>query len=258
MQRLLSFLAMVILCAGTVPAHAAGLRFILVGDSTVAEKSGWGPGFCADVASGVTCVNLARGGRSSKSYREDGTWKQVLDQLKSNAKFQQTYVLIQFGHNDQPGKPGRSTDVKTEFPVNMKGFVDEVKATGAVPILVTPLSRRSFDSSGHIHDSLGPWADADVQVGADEKITVLDLHADSIAALNAMGKDEADTLAMAPRPDPNAPAPTTSTERNGEAVARFDGTHLGAKGAAFFAHMVENELTAAVPATKGSFKLVAK
>jgi len=254
MKRLSLLAALLIMCSA--PVHAAGVRFILVGDSTVAERSGWGPGFCNDVVSGVTCVNMAKGGRSTKSYREDGSWAQVMDQLKHGEKFQQTYVLIQFGHNDQPGKPGRSTDVKTEFPANMKGFVDEVKAAGASPILVTPLSRRQWDASGHIRDSLGPWADADKQVAKDEGIPLLDLHADSIAALNAMGKAEGDTLAMAPPPDKNAPAPTVSTERSGEAALRFDGTHLGAKGAALFAHIVEGELVAAVPDVKGCFKPV--
>jgi lysophospholipase L1-like esterase len=257
MKRLLSLFAAALLVVCAAPAHAAGVRFILVGDSTVAERSGWGPAFCNDVASGVTCVNMAKGGRSTKSYREDGSWTEVMGRLKENRKFQQTYVLIQFGHNDQPGKPGRSTDVATEFPANMKGFVDEVKATGAKPILVTPLSRRGWDASGHIKDSLGPWADADKQVAKDEGVPVLDLHTDSMAALNAMGKAEGDTLAMAPPPDKNAPAPTVSTERNGEAAARFDGTHLGAKGAAFFAHIVESELTAAVPDVKSCFKAVA-
>ena len=105
---------------------------------------------------------------------------------------------------------------------------------------------------------MGPWADADKQVGAEENIPVLDLHADSIAALEKMGKTEGDTLAMAPPPDKNTPAPTTSAEGSGAAVSRFDGTHLGVKGAAVFAHIVESELTTNVPATKDCFTSVAQ
>ncbi|MDR3736304.1 MAG: rhamnogalacturonan acetylesterase [Acidobacteriaceae bacterium] len=259
MKRFCSLFALVMICIGSGSAYAAGgVRYLLVGDSTVALKSGWGPGFCADVVAGVTCIDMAKGGRSSKSYRADGSWAQVMARLKDNAKFAQTYVLIQFGHNDQPGKGERSTDVATEFPANMKAYVEEVKATGAKPILVTPLSRRSFDASGHIRDGLGPWADADIAVGRETSVPVLDLHADSIALLNKIGKAEADTLAMAPPPDPNAPVATTSTERNGDAAAKFDGTHLGAKGAAIFAHVVETELIATVPETVGSFKTSAK
>jgi lysophospholipase L1-like esterase len=54
------------------------------------------------------------------------------------------HVLIQFGHNDQPGKPGRSTDLASEYPANLKRYVDEVRAAGGQPVLVTPLTRRSF------------------------------------------------------------------------------------------------------------------
>src|SRR5438093_6291681 len=68
-------------------------RVILVGDSTVASRSGWGDAFGKLLAPGVECVNMGRGGRSSKSYRKEGHWQKVLDAKPS-------WVLIQFGHND--------------------------------------------------------------------------------------------------------------------------------------------------------------
>jgi lysophospholipase L1-like esterase len=42
----------------------------------------------------------------------------VIARLKAGDAAVQRHVLIQFGHNDQPGKPGRSTDLATEFPIN--------------------------------------------------------------------------------------------------------------------------------------------
>src|ERR1035438_3928935 len=95
-------------------AAAQPVRIILVGDSTMAVNSGYGPGFCALVLEPNACLNMAKGGRSSGSYRAEGSWAQVMDQLKTNSNFKNTYVLIQFGHNDQPGKLGRSTDLATE------------------------------------------------------------------------------------------------------------------------------------------------
>lgn len=257
MRRFGIFVMGALLPIQALALHSSSTRFILVGDSTVAERSGWGPAFCANVAPGVTCINMAKGGRSSKSYRADGSWQQVLGVLKQHEPEQNTYVLIQFGHNDQPGKPGRSTDVTTEFPVNMKGYVDEIKAAGATPILVTPLARRQWDSVGHLRDTLQPWADADKAVAAEEHAAVLDLHADSMAALQAMGRAEGDTLAMAPPPTEGATAPTTSTERAGEAAAHFDGTHLGAKGAAVFAAIVQRELFAVFPDLVSACKPIA-
>ena len=234
------------------------VRIILVGDSTMAVKSGYGPGFCADVISAVTCLNMAKGGRSSSSYRAEGSWDQVIEQLHSNSKFQATYVLIQFGHNDQPGKPGRSTDLATEFPANIKRYVDEVKSTGARPILVTPLTRRSF-RDGQLKNDLDAWAAATRKVAGDEHVPVLELNAESSAAIQKMGPVEANTLAMAPPPpevaDTAASGNSVSVSKPpaGSTAPSFDYTHLGAKGAAYFGGMVADELVHAVPELKPYF-----
>jgi len=126
-------LAAALMLAGA--AHAAEtpakpVRMILVGDSTMANSSGYGDAFCARVNRANTCLNLAKGGRRSGSFRAEGRWDEVEGLLRGAGAYRATYVLIQFGHNDQPGKPGRSTDLKTEFPVNMTHYVQEVKALG--------------------------------------------------------------------------------------------------------------------------------
>ncbi|SUZ34324.1 lysophospholipase [Xanthomonas arboricola pv. juglandis] len=140
------------------PALAAS-KIVLVGDSTTAVQGGWGPSFCAQhVTSFLSCLNLARGGRSTSNYRAEGSWDIALHELRSGG-YRQVYVLIQFGHNDQPGKPGRSTDLATEFPANLRRYVAEARAAGAIPVLVTPLTRRQF-ARGQLLDDLAPWAEA--------------------------------------------------------------------------------------------------
>src|SRR6187431_2531047 len=123
------------------PAPAAtpirASKIILIGDSTVAVQGGWGGSFCAEhVTSFAACVNLARGGRSSGSYMAEGSWNLALAEARTPG-FVATWILIQFGHNDQPGKPGRSTDLATGFPANLKRYVIEARAVGAQPVLVT-------------------------------------------------------------------------------------------------------------------------
>jgi lysophospholipase L1-like esterase len=251
-QRL--FAAAALLAAGMACAADKPVRFILVGDSTMASNSGYGDAFCARVNRANTCINLAKGGRSSGSFRAEGRWDEVQGLLKGSAAYRATYVLIQFGHNDQPGKPGRSTDLKTEFPVNMARYVDEVKELKGVPVLVTPLTRRSF-KNGVLENTLAPWADVIRATAKEKQVPLLDLNADSHAAVQAMGEAEADTLAVAPKP-PAAPAPASgaAVEPQGAARSAFDYTHVGAKGAKYFAAMVERELKAAVPAVAGEFK----
>jgi len=240
--------------APAVPAKP--IRFILVGDSTMANTSGYGDAFCARVNRANTCINLAKGGRSSGSFRAEGRWDEVEGLLRGAAAYRATYVLIQFGHNDQPGKPGRSTDLKTEFPANMARYAQEVKALGGVPVLVTPLTRRSFQDKV-LENNLLPWADVIRATATAQKTPLLDLNAESYAAVQAMGEDEADTLAMAPRPDKTPAAAATAAgkvEVAGAAKSAFDRTHLGAKGAAYFSRMVMEEVKRAIPEIAGQFK----
>lgn len=265
--------------AGTPPASAPpaptpiqASKIVLVGDSTTAVQGGWGPAFCArHVASFVACINLARGGRSSASYRAEGSWDIALQEMQPG-KYQQVYVLIQFGHNDQPGKPGRSTDLAREFPDNLRRYVREVRAAGARPVLVTPLTRRQF-KGGRLVDDLAPWAEATRTVAAELEVPLLDLHARSSAAVQGMGPVLAMRFAQArPHPQqvvaaqagttigtpPTAATPATSMTLQDNATAEpmgtpkqaFDYTHLGEEGAAFFAAIIADELARRVPALR--------
>ena len=230
-------------------------KIILVGDSTTAVIGGWGPSFCAlHVTSFAACLNLARGGRSSGNYRTEGSWDVALGEMRTSG-YKRTWVLIQFGDNDQPGKPGRSTDLATEFPANLARYVDEVRAAGAIPVLVTPLTRRSF-TDGKLQNDLEPWAEATRRVAPQKKVALVDLNAKSVAAVQAMGEDAADRFAQLPKGSAptgqDAPLATPrSTEVQDQPMARarlsFDRTHLGREGADYFAKMVTAELAAAVP-----------
>jgi lysophospholipase L1-like esterase len=240
--------------AGHAAAAEAPIRVILVGDSTMATKSGYGDALCARFTPDVTCVNLARGGRSSGSFRAEGRWDEVERMLKDGAGFKATYVLVQFGHNDQPGKPGRSTDLVTQFPANMARYAQETRALNGIPVLVTPLTRRTFKGA-YLKDDLAPWAAATRRAAAQEHAVLLDLNKDSAAAVQTMGQIDADTLAAAPRPPGyGLPADPNKVEPAGAAKSAFDRTHLGTKGADFFARMVERELVAARPETAAYFK----
>jgi len=228
-------------------------KIILVGDSTTAVVGGWGPSFCAyHVTSFAACMNLARGGRSSGSYRAEGSWDVALGEMHTPG-YRKVWVLIQFGHNDQPGKPGRSTDLETEFPANLSRYVDEARAAGAEPVLVTPLTRRIF-KDGTLDNDLAPWAEVARRVAREKSVPLLDLNAESVAAVQTMGEAAADRFAqLPPGSAPTRPATATpaSTEINELPMAvprlSFDYTHLGREGADYFAAMVTRELAAAIP-----------
>ncbi|MCC5053340.1 rhamnogalacturonan acetylesterase [Xanthomonas campestris] len=276
--------------ASTMPVSAtsttplAASKIVLVGDSTTAVQGGWGPSFCAQhVTSFLSCLNLARGGRSTSNYRAEGSWEIALKELRSGG-YRQVVVLIQFGHNDQPGKPGRSTDLTTEFPANLRRYVNEARAAGALPVLVTPLTRRQFER-GQLIDDLAPWAAATRAVARELQVPLIDLHARSRALVQGMGPVLAMRLAqqpaepaqlvaaqsgttigktpaqtVAPSSAPASVAKTTtavataqdnaSAEPMGQAKLAFDYTHLGADGADLFAAIVADELAQHVPALR--------
>lgn len=216
--------------AGAAPDKP--LRIVLVGDSTMASSTGYGDALCARLTPDTACINLARGGRSSSSFRAEGRWDEVQSLLRAGGDFKATYILIQFGHNDQPGKPGRSTDYVHEFPANMRRYVEQARAAGGIPVLVTPLSRRSFRGEW-VHDDLAPWSAAVRQAARATQAPLVDLNALSLADVQAMGPRRADALARA--------------------GANFDHTHVGPAGAEHYAGMMADALRRNVPAIGAAF-----
>lgn len=250
------------------PTPIRASKIVLVGDSTTAVQGGWGPAFCArHVTSFLTCTNLARGGRSTYNYRAEGSWTLAEAEMRTPG-YATTWVLVQFGHNDQPGKPGRSTDLQREFPDNLRRYVREIRAAGAQPVLLTPLTRRQF-ADGVLIDDLAPWAEAVRTVAREMEVPLVDLHARSRAVVQALGPVAAMPLAQAAATSaqvsaalggttvgaaPVAGAPVAQnnavTEPMGQAKVAFDYTHLGPDGAALFATLVTEELARQVPSLR--------
>lgn len=250
------------------PTPIRASKIVLVGDSTTAVQGGWGPAFCArHVTSFLTCTNLARGGRSTYNYRAEGSWALAQAEMRTPG-YARTWVLVQFGHNDQPGKPGRSTDLQREFPDNLRRYVREIRAAGAQPVLVTPLTRRQF-TDGVLIDDLALWAEAVRSVAREMEVPLVDLHARSRAVVQALGPVAAMPLAQAAAapaqvsaalggttvgaaPMAGAPAAQNNAvaEPMGQAKVAFDYTHLGPDGAALFATLVTEELARQVPSLR--------
>ena len=208
----------------TAVASGSSVRIVLVGDSTVTDDSGWGLGFKRLLAPGVDCRNAAANGRSSKSFRDEGRWAAALD-LKGD------YYLLQFGHNDEPGKgPERETDPATTYAGNMSRYVDEVRAIGGRPILVTSLVRRIFGSdTGKIVSTQTAYVDAVRRVAAEKGVPLIDLFARSLELSERLG--------------PDALASISARQPNGS----VDTTHVNADGSLLFGRVVARELRHAAP-----------
>ena len=203
------------------------VKIVLVGDSTVNAGGGWGKGFCDIVTANVTCVNESLNGRSTKSFIEEGAWAKALADKGD-------YYLIQFGHNDQKPREALHTDPETTYAAYLRRYIGDARAIGAVPVLVTSLSRRTY-KDGKVVEDLNEYAAAAKRVGMEENVTVIDLNAMSTRLLNGMTQEEADGFDAETHPDAKA-------ENAGKTAPKLDRTHLNAKGQAVFGRMVADQL----------------
>lgn len=204
----------------------APVRIVLAGDSTVNSEGGWGASLRFLLGGKVECINMARNGRSSKSYYDEGLWREALAQGCD-------YVLIQFGHNDMPGKGlDRETDPQTTYVAHLRRYVSEAREAGVKPVLVTSLSRRNYQD-GHLIQDLAPYVEVVRRVAREEGVPLVDLNRESVVLLSSLTQEQADRFNAVRHPDDT-----------GEGADR---THLNALGAAVFGRMVYEGLIQACP-----------
>jgi lysophospholipase L1-like esterase len=204
------------------------VRIDLIGDSTLTDNAGYGRGFCANFTAQVDCVNMARGGPSTHTYRELGLWDRALATKPD-------YMVIQFGHNDMadPIAPMPRQTPLPDYIVNLKRFVTEARAVGIAPVLCTPLVRRFWQDDGKIHSNLIEYSAAMRSVAQEMHVPLIELHDESIVYLEKAGRAESDSISI--------------TKKDPEGKTIFDETHLDWKGSYIFGRVVAVDLGNAVP-----------
>jgi lysophospholipase L1-like esterase len=173
--------------------ESAGIVIFMVGDSTMADKPvipanperGWGQLLPGYFKPGVRVENHAANGRSSKSFLDEGKWRPVVESIKPG-----DCVIIQFGHNDQPGKGAkRETQPFGSYKTNLFRYVQETRERGGVPVLCTSVARRKFDAEGRLVDTHGDFIPAARQAAAELNVPLLDLNSGTIKLLTDMGPE---------------------------------------------------------------------
>lgn len=174
-------LSLALLFGATILLHA---DVYMAGDSTMYTygkiffpKSGWGQMMPEVVKPGVKVHNYALGGRSSKSFRGEGHWDKIMQNLKKG-----DFVIIQFGHNDGAGGSVnwyRHASAQKHFPENLRNYVLDVRVKGAIPVLCTPVAVCYINADGKLYNTPKhqSYCDAVHQIAKEEKVDVLDLNA---------------------------------------------------------------------------------
>jgi PelA/Pel-15E family pectate lyase len=207
-----------------------------IGDSTMANKDtsgsnperGWAqvlPQFFD--TSRVVIDNRAVNGRSSKSFFDEGRWKPVVDELKPG-----DYVFIQFGHNDEKSEdPKRYTDPKGSYRDFLTMYVNDTRAKGAFPVLLTPIARRKFaENPDTLIDTHGEYTAAVRQLARELDVPAIDMAALTSRHLLGIGPEESKRLYMWLQPGESPKHPD----------GLKDDTHLKELGAFRYAQMAVN------------------
>lgn len=165
----------------------------LLGDSTVCDQpsepyNSWGQMLTRFFTPEVAVANHAESGESLKSSLNARRLDKVLSLIKPG-----DYLFLQFGHNDMKEK-GEGIGAFTSYKTDLKLFVTEARALGAVPVLVTSMHRRTFDAEGKITNSLGDYPEAVRQLAKEENIPLIDLHAMSKTLYEALGPEKSGAL----------------------------------------------------------------
>ncbi|WP_238403247.1 rhamnogalacturonan acetylesterase [Paenibacillus mesophilus] len=206
------------------------LTIYLAGDSTVSnyppEKEpmmGWGQRLGQYFDDSVVIRNEAMGGRSSKSFIDEGRLAAIEQAIVPG-----DYLLIQFGHNDEKADEARHTDVFGTYEQYLRQYIGVARAKGATPVLITSTERRYFDESGKLKDTHGAYPAAMARLAAEERVPVIDLQAKSRKLLEAMGDESSKRLFvwLAQGEHPNYPK------------GSCDNTHFNEQGAAEMAKLV--------------------
>jgi lysophospholipase L1-like esterase len=169
-----------------------GITVHLIGDSTMAARDhsrgnpefGWGETLQDRFVETVEVINAAAGGRSAKSFIDQGLWDRAKERIHPG-----DWVIIQFGHNDQKKhKPSVYAAANGEYRDLLTRYVQEVRALGASPILVSSIYRRVFRENVLV-DTLGDYPASVVELAGNLEVPFIDLHAATGDAFAALGPE---------------------------------------------------------------------
>ena len=210
MTRLAVAIAAIAAISLSAIAQKQPVTIFLAGDSTMAAKqpekrpeTGWGEMLGQHFKAGsIRIENRAANGRSTKTFISEGKWQSIIDALRKG-----DYVFIQFGHNDSSKDKGERYTPPEDYRGNLVRFVDEVKARGGYPILLTPVMRRRFDKDGKFYDTHGEYPDIVRSVAREQQVSLIDMHRKSETVIVRYGVEDSRKLFLQLKSGENANYP---------------------------------------------------
>lgn len=177
-------------CAIEIIPDKKATTIFLAGNSTVVDQArepwaAWGQIFPRYLVPGkVAVANYAESGETMKAFKGERRLEKIWSMSKPG-----DYLFIEFTHNDQkPG--GNHLDPFTTYKATIKEWINEARSRKMIPVLVTSMHRRRFDSTGHIENTLLEYPEAMRQTANEENVLLIDLNAMSKMMYEAWGPEK--------------------------------------------------------------------
>jgi len=145
--------------------------------------------------------------------------------------------MIQFGHNDEVKEKTDRYTTPDEYKNNLTKFIKETREKKAIPILLTPVSRRKFDEKGVALQTHEIYSGLVREVAEKNDVILIDMDKKSIQLFQKFGVENSNQLFLKLKPGehPNYPD------------GKDDNTHFNELGARLVAQLMLEEVKIKIP-----------
>ncbi|MCH7231794.1 RICIN domain-containing protein [Glycomyces sp. L485] len=156
-------------------------------------QMGWGQKVGDYFDANTSIANHAIGGRSSRSFIEEGRLDAILDVIQPD-----DYLYVQFGHNDANWNSEDRFTSPEDYKMYLRDhYMAGAEALGAIPVLITPVSRLSYnEDTGEFNVSFGDYVNKVYELVDETGVAMIDLSARSRDYLNEIGPVAAEDVFM--------------------------------------------------------------
>ncbi|GAA1860350.1 RICIN domain-containing protein [Myceligenerans crystallogenes] len=156
-------------------------------NSSFYPQMGWGQKLAGYFDTSTTIANHAIGGRSSRSFVEQGRLTTILNAIQPG-----DYLFVQFGHNDASSSVPERYTSPADYKMYLRDhYMAGATARGATPVLLTPVSRRDYDANNQFRVSFPDYVAKVYELVDETGVAMIDLSARSRAYLNSIGPEAA-------------------------------------------------------------------
>ena len=207
-------------------------KIYLFGDSTCQYNDestfpqvGWGQFFHEYVKDKYQIINLAKNGRSTRTFKEEGLYIPCQKEISKD-----DYLFIQFGHNDEKVNSERFTEPYKDYQENLLFYINIAREKGAIPILLSPIYRRHFIGDKLDSNCHGEYPKAMKELAIRENVIFLDMTSLTKKYLEELGEEKTKELFM-----------ISALGKYDYPDKLFDNTHLVEKGARMVCELIKKE-----------------